>query len=268
MQNHPDGKDIGAWAGRLPTIDFRVRVSWRAIDRLIGVGEVADRHREAKVADLRIRTLIEENVAGFEIAMENPVSVGMFEPLADPADEFASDGWIDCLPRRRVVERFAGDKFHHDEEHSASFTKVIDADQVRVVELRHRFRFGLERGSEYRILAEPLREDLDGDWTVERSLASLVNRPHASLGDKPLELVGGKIRRQGFDRWGHWLGSCGVHLIHGASSRSRGNRELAATRLCQLGLGAFEVGADLVPVAVGGVEIGGALFEFFAELFG
>jgi hypothetical protein len=86
--------------------------------------------------------------------------------------------------------------------HAVRLTKIVDADEVRVVEARHGFGFGFEGRAENRVVAELAREDFDRYRAIERDLPSKVDGAHAALGDKLLELIGREQRSQLLNRWG------------------------------------------------------------------
>ena len=81
------------------------------------------------------------------------------------------------------------DKFHHKKKHAIHFTKVVDPDQIGVVEAGHGFGLCFKRGPERGVFTEFAREDLDGDRAVERDLACLVNGSHTPLRNEILDLV-------------------------------------------------------------------------------
>ena len=66
-----------------------------------------------------------------------------------------------------VKERLTGDMLHDDEKHAIDLAEVVHADEVRVIEARHRFGLGLKTGAKVGISAELLRQDFDGDRAIE-----------------------------------------------------------------------------------------------------
>ncbi len=88
-----------------------------------------------------------------------------------------------------MVEGFAGNVFHGDVEHAIDIARIVNADEIRMIESRHCSRFGLERCTEFWVCAEFSGEDFHSDLAVERDLLGEVNGPHSSLSDEIQELV-------------------------------------------------------------------------------
>ena len=153
---------------------------------------VSNRSGESEVADLWLGIHGEEDVGGFDIAVEDACLVGVSETAADAGDEAGCFLLFDGDSVCGVVEGFAVNELHDDIEHSVDVTEVVDADEVGVIEAGHRFGLGLEAGTELFVGAEFAREDFDGDGAIEGASSGLVDGTHAAGRDEALDLVGGK----------------------------------------------------------------------------
>ena len=145
---------------------------------------------QAEVADLRSSFEAEENVGGFDVAVEDAGFVCVGEAFTDSEDEASGFLLFDGLFVDRVVERLARNVLHDDVEHSFHLTKVVDADEVGVVEFGHGLGLSLELFPERGLFPELHGEDFDGDFAVEGALAGPVDGTHATLGDEGGDVVG------------------------------------------------------------------------------
>ena len=90
------------------------------------------------------------------------------------------------------MERLPFHQLHNDEEHPICVTKVVDSDEIRMIEPCHGFGFGLETGPELGVGAELAGQDLDGDCPVEGDLTGGIDCAHATLRDETGDLVCGE----------------------------------------------------------------------------
>jgi len=65
---------------------------------------------------------------------------------------------------------------------------------VRVAQGSHRLRLALEAGAAFRICADVMGQDLDGDGAVEAGITGLLDLAHAARTDGRLDLVGSQAR--------------------------------------------------------------------------
>ena len=86
-----------------------------------------------------------------------------------------------------VEERFSRDILHDHEEHPVDLSGIVDTDQVRVGEVCHRFRFGLEGVAEREVAAEFTGKNFDRDIPIQSWLTSLVDGTRSALGNQVLE---------------------------------------------------------------------------------
>ena len=87
-------------------------------------------------------------------------------------------------------ERLALDEFHDEELRSARFFKTVDRRDVGVIQRGEHVRLALEARDALRIVAEPVRDDLDCHVAAEFRVACAVNLAHAPGANKREDLVG------------------------------------------------------------------------------
>jgi len=81
----------------------------------------------------------------------------------------------------QVLERRAGDVFHHEVVQSAFALDAVDRNDVRVVELGGRFRLLLEAAHDLLVLRHVGGQHLDRHVALERQVVRQEHGPHAAL---------------------------------------------------------------------------------------
>ena len=155
----------------------------RRADRHSGPGQLAARRRlrDAEVGDHRVPVLIEHDVVGLDVAMDDFLLVGVGERAAHFGEDLLDLGGRQYATRREDAgERLAPQKLHHEVNDSARFPDPVNRDDVRVFELRRRARLALEPLDEFLVERERERQHLDRDFAVELLLFRLEHDRHAA----------------------------------------------------------------------------------------
>lgn len=92
-----------------------------------------------------------------------------------------------------VREVFPRDVLHDEVVDPVLVSHVVERADVRVVELRERFRLSLEALPPLGARGEVLDQDLDGDRAIETGVAGLVDFPHPARSDGSDDLVGTEL---------------------------------------------------------------------------
>ena len=122
--------------------------------------------------------------------------MGVIQPGTDLTHDPQGFRWIHHLTVRRMVERLPVHVLHDDVKHPVGFPEIIHANQVRVVELRHRLRLGFEAFSEFFIRRKLPWQDFDRSHPVKRALGHLINSTHPPAGNQRMDIVG--VEEQGY----------------------------------------------------------------------
>jgi hypothetical protein len=160
----------------------------RLRERLILVSAL-DELREAEVQDLRAAGRGHHDVAGFQIAMDDPVGMRLGEPAGDLRSKAESRGEIERALVEQAPERPPMDELHDDPVAVLVLDDVVDVDDGRVVEA------GAGRGLLPEALPEPgalqdLRQNvLECDRALETFIPGAPDPPHAARGDELLQAV-------------------------------------------------------------------------------
>ena len=130
--------------------------------------------------------------AGLMSRWRMPASWAWARPLQMPRARRPASFCSMALPWAEWWRDLPVHELHDDVGHAVDLAEVVDADEVRVVELGHGLGLGLEAAAEVLRRRRTRGEDLDGDVAVEGVLAGLVDGPHAALGDEGVDVVGGQ----------------------------------------------------------------------------
>ena len=120
---------------------------------------------EPKITNLGVGFGIEENISRFDIAVDNSCFVGVGETFANFYNQFTGSVLFDGCFVAGIVEGFSLDQFHDDVGHAVGMTKIVDSDEIRVIELGHRTSLGLELFAKA-FVTEFTREYFNGDGTI------------------------------------------------------------------------------------------------------
>ena len=89
---------------------------------------------QPEVTDFRASLLVEQDIARFDVPMDDAVLVRMGETGADFGDQSRRFAALDRLAVGRMIQRLPRHEFHDDEEDAIHFAEVIDPDEIRVVQ--------------------------------------------------------------------------------------------------------------------------------------
>jgi len=131
----------------------------------------------------------EEEVGGFEIAMNDGVIVCSDEALSELNRERKKLRFREKARGEAFAERPAGNVLHDEEVRAALRIEIVDGGDVGVIEFRQRAGFVVEATARGIIGESAGMEELDGDVTIEVRVPSKVNGTHAAAADLALDTV-------------------------------------------------------------------------------
>ena len=150
--------------------------------------------REAEVQDLEMPVLVDEQVLGLQVPVDDALLVGGGEAPGN------LDRVVDRLLRREgprlefLAQRFAFQKLHDGIGDAVLRPEVEDREDVRMRERRDRLRLALEPGQRLGIGRDGERQDLDRHVPVELLIPSPVHLSHAARADRRKDFVGAEAR--------------------------------------------------------------------------
>ena len=92
---------------------------------------------DAEVGEFGFGFIVQEDVPQVEIAVDDLVLVGVDEAGADSLGKEQGLFEINGFAFGRMPERFSRNEFHDEIEHPFDTARVIDADQIGMIQLRH-----------------------------------------------------------------------------------------------------------------------------------
>src|SRR5262245_30610648 len=132
----------------------------------------------------------------------------------------------DVVDRERTLSKAIGQRYalevlHDQERGPAILADVVERADVRMVQPGDRAGFAMDPRAELRVSRQCGREDLDGDRTVEASVARLVNLAHATGADRGGDLKGTQSL-SGREYAGALLHECAVAVVSASAGRQAG----------------------------------------------
>jgi hypothetical protein len=123
-------------------------------------------------------------------AMDDPLFVSGRQPFGD------LHGDLDRLTgghrpvREPRTQRLAFEQFHHRVRRVALAPEVVDGEDVRMRERRHRLGLPLEPRERGRVSSECLGQDLDRDVAIQLRVAGPIHLAHAACPERREDFVG------------------------------------------------------------------------------
>ena len=181
-REHAHGIDVRAAIDVVAHHLLRRHVSGRA-DRQPNCGEVgrlAGSPSKAEVREHRASVGVDQHVGRLEVAMDDAGVVGVLQSVSDLAQVTPCGKGVERAAVQDVAQRAATNQRHGEVGHPLGKLEVVDRQDVRMVELGQRLRFGLEPLHEAVVLEELWRQGLQGHLAPERLLHRAVDHRHAA----------------------------------------------------------------------------------------
>ena len=156
-------------------------------------------------------TVLDEHVLGLDVAMNDAIAVRVRERREELERQGGGDlGRHRAALLQELAQGRAADEL--DDEvllGLVGLADVEDLDDVRVAELGHRLRLGVEARDDLARIAQVGMDDLDGDLAPEAAIARAVHGRHPAVADLLEDLVFGEL--------GHPPDPC-RRVLHGRAS--------------------------------------------------
>src|SRR5260370_17584299 len=149
---------------------------------------------QTEIENFRVAARRYENIRGFNVAVDDALSVCRIERVGDFHGEFEKfvdgnrppgDSFTQCLPCQQ---------FHYDEGLPIVLADVVDGAYVRMIQRRSGASFRLEAAKALAIGAVKSGENVDGTGPVETSGARTIYLAHAARAQRRLDLIRPELR--------------------------------------------------------------------------
>ena len=154
--HEPERVEVGATVERRARALLRRGVARGADDRAgrLGPARLGERAGEPEVGDAHDAVLVEEEVRGLDVAVDEAAAVRVVERGGDLAADVRGLRGREPVPGvEHAAQRAAGEQLEHHERH-AVLAPVVDRHHVRVVQRRRELRLGAEAPQEAGVVRE------------------------------------------------------------------------------------------------------------------
>jgi hypothetical protein len=153
----------------------------------------AARLGQAEVGQLRHAAGVEEDVAGLDVAVDQPGLLDRRQAEQAVVDQAQGAPRVDApaLALQELLEVAAGDQFEGHEELATVRSGVVAGDDVGVHHLGAELGFAEEAGARALVGGEMVRHHLERDGAAERRLLGPPYRRHAALAELADDAVAG-----------------------------------------------------------------------------
>jgi hypothetical protein len=143
-------------------------------------------------------SFVDQDVRRLHVAVHEPVCVGDVQRACDlPADADAALRFQRAVPKQRL-QVGAADQPHGDVELATDLPRVVDRDDVRMLERGGEARLAQEPLAERYVLRQLRREQLQRDVAIEGEVARAVDDAHSAAAKNFVEPVASEL---GADPW-------------------------------------------------------------------
>ena len=187
VEGDAEGEDVGALVG-VAGLLLGGHVVGGAHDGM-GAGERAglpgDGSGKAEVGELGAAFGGDEDVAGFDVAVDDVFRVGVMQGVADLGDDFQRLRGVQAGAGEDALEVGAIDVFHREiEQPGTRLAEVVNGNDARVLEPGEGLRLTTETGDEVLVRSQLGWEEFDGDGTIEGGLHAAIDGSHSTATDE------------------------------------------------------------------------------------
>ena len=230
VEHAAEGVDVGAAVG-LVALDLLGRDVLQRAHELPGLGELLAGRRVlgqpevgqvAVLHGFRPAARRHEDVGGLDVAMHQPALVRGVERAGHLADHRHGTERLEAAvlgDHRAQVGSL--DVAHRDEQQAVDLARLVERDDVRVVDGGREARLAVETGAERLVLHELGSEHLQRDLAPEAQVLGPVHDTHAAAADDGLDAVARQLRADA---------QVSRHLVAVIPARGRQSRVLALRR--------------------------------------
>src|SRR5579883_3052471 len=183
--------------------------------------------RDPEIHDLDDAAVGDHQVRRLDVAMNDPQTVGMGEPVKGLRENRKALAHGQMVPvREQLLEGAAADQLHHHEG-PLPFDVFVEGGDVGVVEIGEPLRFAVKAGEELAVAAQFRAQHLDRHLPPENRIPSAVDLPDAALAEQLAQFVPAVLA----DRFVQFDGT-GIAETHGPPRDNGRGRVVSTSSAC------------------------------------
>ena len=125
----------------------------------------------------------DEEVGGFDVAMNDALSVSGIEPIGNLNGDIEEPVKFKGLTADEVLERNAVEKFHDDVRFAVLLTNVMNGADVGMVEGGGGLRFPFEARKRLGVFGHVVGQEFERDAAMQAGVVRFINNPHTTAAE-------------------------------------------------------------------------------------
>ena len=139
--------------------------------------------RESEIGDVRLALGVDQNVGGFQVAVEDVALVGMVDCPGRQGDDFRPLRGVGDVAAQELIEALAFNQRHAEVIEPLIISRFMEFHDIGVVQIRGRLRLVTESPHLLRRGKISGSNHLQGHQPVEAPLPRLVDNAHSSFAE-------------------------------------------------------------------------------------
>ena len=174
---------------------------------------------QSEVQNLGVAAFGDKDVGGLDVAVHDALGVGGIKSVSDLDGQRKQRLQFQRPNPDQVLQRLPVQKLHSDERPAALLPDLINRADVGVIQGRGSLGFPLETRQSLRVFADFVRQEFEGNKTMESGVLSLVDHSHPTTA----ELLDNAVVRNG-------LADHCARILRGPSGQVNESREAGRLR--------------------------------------
>ena len=138
---------------------------------------------QSEVQHFHLATRSHEKIGGFDVAMDNALRVGRVQRVGDLNSELHHLLHLQRPTLDAMLQGFAFEQFHGDERLAILLADVVNGADVGMIKRRSGLRLALETDEGLRIPGHFLRQELEGNETMQPGIFGFIDHAHPATAE-------------------------------------------------------------------------------------
>ncbi len=191
VQHNPERINVAGLSKLLAHPLFGRHVGGRSEDPAGGseVFRGLDHLGNAEIGEQAVATPVDQDVAGFDVPMDQTLGVGIVQRVADLGDDGADLSRRQGKPLEQIGQGPGLHQRHDQEGVSIGLAEVMNRKDVRMLERGDDPGLLLEAAGKFRVGGVCPGKDLECNKALDPRLEGLIHRRHAALAEGRVDLI-------------------------------------------------------------------------------